>query len=269
MTMTRLARLIAATLTVSTIALCQLAPASAANSVRLRYTFKANQSHTYSAVIKVSVAFLKQKSSYSDKLTLTQRVAQAYLDGSATLQSSYSKSTLTSNGLVAPLNLKSIGMTQHVAQDGTVLATQTKGISQQNGLAYLASGVNTHPILPKMSVSMGQTWAMTQQVSLGHLGVFPLAQKFKLTGMKTQSSHRIAQIQVSGNQPVHLTKGPLSENGTIKSSGTIQFDTTGGVLVALHEQVQQSLTVTATGGVSKGRHATDTTIASVDVVKTS
>jgi hypothetical protein len=263
------ARLLAATIAVSTVALGQMAPASAAGGVTLHYTFKAGQTTTYTISVKVDQMQVTQRSSSGDKLTLTQRVQKAAADGSALLQVSYSNSTASVAGMVSPLDLKAVSVSQRLAQDGTVLATQTSGISKQNNLTYLASGLNTHPIMPKATVSMGQSWTMPQQLTLGHFGVFPVKQRFQLKAVTTKGGHKVAQIAVSGSQPVHTTQGPLVESGTLGSSGTIQFDTTSGTLSVLHEQVQQKLTVKATAGASKGHSATITFTATVDVARKS
>lgn len=266
---TRLTRLVAATGATSMLALCPLAPAQAANGVLLRYTFKAGQASTYAVSIKVSQVFVTQKTSYSDQLTLLQRVAQLYSDGSATLRNTYTNSTLATNGEVVPLKLTGVSSVQRVARNGAVLSTKATGATAQTGLLYLAGDVNVRPLLPGTAVAIGKSWSTQQRLSLGHLGVFMVQQRFKLAAVKAQGGHQIAQIQVSGNQPVHMTHGILAENGTLGSAGTIQFDTTSGGLSALHEQVQQKLTVTATSKTAQGKHVSLSFTAVVDVVRKS
>ncbi|HWE63348.1 MAG TPA: hypothetical protein VHB98_16650, partial [Chloroflexota bacterium] len=108
-----------------------------------------------------------------------------------------------------------------------------------------------------------------QRFSLGQLGLLTMTQRFKLASVTTKGGHRLAQIQVSGSQPLKITSGTTLETGTATSTGTLQFDLTSGLLAALHEKIQQHLTVKEKGANAAGGGQTITYTTSLDVVKTS
>lgn len=239
---THATRMLIAPLTILALALCQVGPVRAAGGMLLRYHFVPGQQSGYSLVLKiveVVVAGPQQTFSFREDLTFTQKVQKVYADGSALITYAFDAGTVTVNGKSTPLSLKTVHGTERITPDGRVLSIKTAGLSSQStgGLNPNSGSMGSTPQLPLSPVSAGSTWTTKQTVSLGQLGGIASTQHFTLVGFSAASGHTVAQMHVTGKEPLHVTLSGTKMNGSASNSGDIRFGVDSGLLLASHEQI--------------------------------
>jgi hypothetical protein len=239
---THATRMLIAPLMILAPALCQMGPARAAGGVLLRYHFVPGQTSRYSLILKIAevvVAGPQQTFSFREDLTFAQKVQKVYAGGSALVTYAFDGGTVTANGKSTPLSLKSVKGSEHITPDGRVLSSASAGLSSQGtgGLNPNSGSMGSTPQLPVAPVSVGSTWTTTQTTSLGQLGAIASTQHFRLVALGAASGHTVAQMHMTGKEPLHVTLSGTKMNGTVGNSGDIRFDVDSGLLLSTHETI--------------------------------